>query len=133
MELACDLPHAKKDGTIIQMLKVSITPDGGASVWTKTTTESPFGEEENAPKVLHHSLTTIDGRPTAPKFSVIVVEAKSVSKQFNWDHTYPPRTYYVDWGRARLAVVYAPAEAPPGFPYEPTAIINARWQCKRTD
>jgi hypothetical protein len=123
LQLSCDLPSAT-DGTLLETLKITITTDGGASVWHRWEPHW-FGpaflkEREISPKVLLHYIPTIKPGHT----SVLVVESRDEELK---DLTFPPHVYIIDWGKAKLAEVIVPGDP------EPLASVYFRWECTRTD
>ena len=127
LQLLCNLPSAK-DGALLETLKITIGSDNTVSILHKYERGrfNPEERQENE-KVLFHSMTMRESKSetdSSERLSVMVIEQRS---DHNIDLTYPPKIYFVDWSRAKLAVVDVP------FTRDPIAQLYFRWQCERQD
>jgi hypothetical protein len=126
LQLFCQLPSAK-DGTLLETLRITIAAGHSVNVWHKWEGTSYWREHEEIEKVLFHSLTTSNGNADGSLFSVLVIEQRWTDKALGTDAVFPPNVYFIDWGKAKLALVNVPVTR------APTAQVDVRWECERVD
>jgi hypothetical protein len=132
LQLSCQLFSAAGDGALLQTLKLEIAADRSVSLWHKWERSSSQKESEEQVKAVYHSLSTRGPLFTdsGSQFSVFAVDHTGLKMSESSDDVYPPVPpiiYFVDWGKAKLAVVSVP------FTRDPLAQVNERWKCNRTD
>jgi hypothetical protein len=116
-ELVCELPSAK-DGALLETMKLVASNGHVSRIWHKFEQTSYQNEHEETDKIVFESTTKSIEFVGKPNFTVVVTQN---------DPPFPPITYYIDWGAARVAVVSVP------FELKPIADVYFRWECKRAD
>ena len=126
-ELVCREYSLKDASELLETLRITRNSDNTLNVWRRRERTSIQLEKEENEKVIFNYLTTRNGLPENPKFSVFAIEQSSFNPDRKTTMVFPPKIYLVDWGNAKLAEVGVP------FDLEPIAFLDLRWECGRVD
>jgi hypothetical protein len=126
-ELVCREYSLKDASELLETLRITRNSDNTLNVWRRRERTSIQLEKEENEKVIFNYLTTRNGLPENPKFSVFAIEQSSFNPDRKTTMVFPPKIYLVDWGNAKLAEVGVPSDL------EPIAFLDLRWECGRVD